>query len=150
MHIRDLTKDDYPKLVPFVQDQWNDSPFFEAKINIDKLTDVLDQYISMEDTFGRIVLRDDGETIMAMYLGGFTEYTISDRVGVHIDHFYAINAFAAVRIFKDFEKWAKSKGAKDMHSSIHSGKKVDNSIRLHQIMGYDISGYSFKKEISYG
>lgn len=54
---------------------------------------------------------------------------------------------AAPRLIQEFERWAKAKGAKEVHMSQSTGVEVDRTRRLYESMGYTVVGFCSKKEI---
>jgi GNAT superfamily N-acetyltransferase len=54
---------------------------------------------------------------------------------------------AAPRLIQAFEQWAKERGAKEVHMGQTTGVEMDRTRRLYEAMGYEVVGFSAKKEI---
>lgn len=51
------------------------------------------------------------------------------------------------RLMKEYEKWAKEKGATEVQISVASGIHEDKTINFYKDMGYHYVGSQFRKEI---
>lgn len=89
------------------------------------------------------------------YVGGMVGFTagqyfstdlVAKDLGLFIEEYYR-GGSGAIKLIKDFEKWAIEKGAKEIYLSQSTGLKIEATKKFYESLGYLTVGYITKRKL---
>lgn len=97
------------------------------------------------------VLWREGEEYLGGMLGLIAPHYFCDMLAakdlaLYVD-FRARGGVIAVRLIREFEKWAQARGAKEVYLSQSTGVAIDMTRQFYERLGYRTVGCVTKKEI---
>lgn len=97
------------------------------------------------------LVAEDNQQIIGFFLGGVNYEWFSDDLLGFDYSVYVIpekrNGRTAIKLFKTFEAWAKSKGAVRIHVGITTNINIEGNRRFYHFLGYQDSGVFFEKRL---
>lgn len=126
------------------ESNFRDLDFSKAKLDL-----LTKQFLADEDHFMAIVAEDENKCILGMLVGFITEYyfgndAYASDLALYVDKSRR-GAMASVRMFKEFEKWAIRKNAKEVRPGTSTGIEIKRTRKLYTHLGYEITGNTFRK-----
>tara|TARA_R100000700_G_scaffold19829_1_gene26586 strand:- start:15859 stop:16275 length:417 start_codon:yes stop_codon:yes gene_type:complete len=126
-----------------------ESNFRDLDFDKEKLKNLGWHVVNGEDRYFACVAEDENNCILGMFVGLITEYyfgndLMASDLLVYVDKSKR-GAMASVRMFKEFEKWAKRKNAKEVRPATSTGIEIERTKKLYTHLGYEVSGNTFRK-----
>ena len=145
--IKELEKRDIPFLIDLGYKMQQEGNFKNLDYDRKKMKNLFDMLIS-NPNFKCFVSENDKECT-GMIMGYVSTYIFSNQkyasdLLLYIDP-EKRGGFSAVRLIKTFEKWAKSKGAKEMRLGSTVGVNKELIKRLYEKLKYEVTGHTFRK-----
>lgn len=146
--VRDATYDDVEKLLPLAYVMHQTSIYKETEYDEEVVRKYAKHFVDSENNYFRVVDKDGKPC--AFFLGYITTYLWSNQTLACEENLFTdgTSVLAGLKLTKDFEAWAKEKGAYEVNFSItHSGKPDEQMNKFMVRMGYQERGAIFKKRI---
>lgn len=154
MLIRPIEQKDVERLIELVQRMLEEgSSHKNVPFDAPVIRGWLYAAIEKSDDFFCMVAEQNGEVIGGM-LGCKVQYTFSfaqkaSELGLYIAKEHR-GRFAAPRLIKAFEKWARDQGCVSVHVGVTVGINNDCATGIYKRMGFHTQGPLLCKELDYG
>lgn len=150
MIIRPFEGRDVLNMIILGEKMWQESSYSHLDYDHEVLVDMSEIWIADPEWHYASVAEKDGY-IFGMYVGSITQYYFGKDL-VAVDQLLFIDpskrgGIAAMRLIKDFEQWARSRGAKEVRPAVSTGVNIDQTKKLYESLGFETVGYTFKKEL---
>lgn len=126
-----------------------ESTFNHLSYSKEKLRDLGITIMDRPDMFFASVAEDENKVILGMFVGVITEYYFSKDTMASDLLFYVDQdkrgALACLKMFKEFESWAKRKKAKEVRPATSTGIDMERTKKLYSHLGYEPTGHTFRK-----
>lgn len=150
MDIRDFTVEDIPVLIELGKKMHKESSFAQVSFDEMKIREMALHYLANpEQCFARVA--SENNRIYAMYIAYISDYYFSRDLAGFDEALFVTpekrGGIAAIRLVKEFETWAKAKGANELRPACSTGCFSERTKLLYEALGYEVVGYTFKKRI---
>jgi len=140
---------DIEPMITLGEKMHEESNFKHLNLDRQKLTELGYFAIANPDIYYAIVAEDENKCIKGMFVGLITEYyfgkdLMATDLLVYVDKSKR-GAMASVLMFKEFEKWATRKNAKEVRPATSTGIEIERTRKLYRHLGYEVSGNTFRK-----
>lgn len=139
------------------RDMWEESVFkvtqdYDISSVIEFGVTVLTEFLSGGDYFVNVARETNGTAPVGMIVGQVVPYFFCPNRRNAVDHIVYVSpnyrgTSAAHRLLKEFEKWAKDKGAIEMSIGTSTGVHPEKTHDFYVKMGYTHTGGIFKKPL---
>lgn len=127
----------------------NESSFKDIRYDKEKLQELGEMIVARPEVFFASVAEDENKVILGMFVGVITEYYFSkDTMATDLLFYVDENkrgALACLKMFKEFELWAKRNNAKEVRPATSTGIQVQRTAKLYEHLGYEQTGHTFRK-----
>lgn len=148
MIVRRMTINDIDQMIALGKQMHEESNFAPRDWSNEKLWELGWNIVHNPNSwFGAVAEHDD--KIIGMFIGYMTEFYFGkDQVAQDYLLYVEPNrrgTVAAVGLIGQFELWAWNNGATEIRPSTSTGIEIDRICQFYQRMGYEITGYNFRK-----
>jgi GNAT superfamily N-acetyltransferase len=151
MLIRDFTADDMPQIIALGRQMHKESSYNGLDFDDDTVMDLADQWLSNPEIYFCRVAEDKQKEIFGMYVGLISSYYFGKDLVANDLLLFVVpdrrGSIAAVKLIKEFEQWAKDKGAAEVRPALSTGVKVEETKQLYEALGYEAVGFTFNKRL---
>ncbi len=148
INTRDITEADVPIVVNLARQAHEESNYSHLIFDHEKVAELARSMLP-DPTVRFCRVAGKNNEIFAMYAGFIAPYIFSyDLMASDLLLFVEPSrrgTMAAAKLMKEFEAWAFDNGALEIRPAITTGVKMSETKRLHEVLGYDTSGYTFVK-----
>lgn len=150
IHVRLATNDDCRDLSFLILQYWQEAPLATKSLDSILVADRVRQFIR-EPNMLALVAERDGKIIGVMG-ACICEHQLWSRELAALDCILYLlpeerGGWAAPKMIREYQRWAKANGAKYAYLSVASGIKSNQSAGLYGAMGFHFVGYQYRKEL---
>lgn len=145
------------EVVDLVEQLWEESCFkitesFDRAAVGEFFLNVLTEHLSGGDFFACVAKDSETGEVFGVALGQLTRYILCPEKSFAVDHIVYVRqdkrgTSAAYRLVKEFESWAKQKGATEVSFGVSTGIHPDKTHDFYVRMGYNHTGGIYKKPL---
>lgn len=153
MIIRKMKEEDAQRVYEMGWDlaHHEDSCFKICKYDEEVVKDNVKNLWTKNPNYLALVAEDENKHVYGMFVGFINYFFFSHRVWagelfLYIDK-NKRGTYAAIKILKKFERWAKLKGACQIRPGIINNININRTRDLYVKLGYDVVGYNFLKNM---
>jgi GNAT superfamily N-acetyltransferase len=127
-----------------------ESHFKDLDFDPEKLKQLVAQFIQAQF----VQIAEDNNVIIGVFIGFITEYYFGKDLYASDLTYYVDQtkrgSVAAVKLFRDFETWARKNRAKRLNPATSTGINPDRTKKFYERMGYTVTGHTYNKEVNNG
>ncbi len=125
------------------------SSFSICKYDGEVMKDNVKNWWTKDLNYLALVAEDENKHVYGMFVGFIQHFFFSHRVYAGELLLYTDQnkrgTYAAIKILKKFERWARLKGACQIRPGISTNININRTRDLYVKLGYDVVGYNFLK-----
>lgn len=146
--IRKFKDSDLARLIEIGREMHSESSYAHLSFSEEKCRNLFFACLNLPEDFLGIVCEQHGE-IIGMFVGNITPYFFGSQKIASDLLLYIAPEFrggaAAVRLVKEYEKWANLLGAAQVMLGVTTGIDEVRTIEFYKRLGYKAAGAIFKK-----
>ena len=151
MLIRDFVSGDMPQIIKLGRQMHAESSYNGLDFDDDTVMELAEQWLSNSDVYFCRVAENNEKEIFGMYVGLISSYYFGKDLVANDLLLFVVpdkrGSIAAVKLIKEFEQWAKDKGAAEVRPALSTGVKVKETKQLYEALGYEAVGFTFNKRL---
>ena len=152
MKIRPITKDDFDGLLKLAEAMRVESPYYrDIPISQDKLIAIGEACINSPEILCGFIAEDSDKKIVGFFIGCCNEYYFGhDKIAQDLALYVPMTergGIAAVKLIKEYERWAESVGATNANLGISTGINTEGTKALYSRLGFKDIGVLCRKTL---
>lgn len=149
VNIRNMELNDFDQVICLAAEAHKESSYAHLDFDIHVVYEMARVWVINPEIYFCKLAESENNKIFAMYVGYISSYYFGKDL-VALDCLLYVDqskrgGLAAVRLIKEFEKWAFANGAKEIRPASSTGVKTEETRKLYEALGYDTIGNTFVK-----